>query len=261
MEKKATKKSVLRTIFSVIVNIILYTFFALCIFSFFMVVAAKKKGEDTIQVFGYEARIVISPSMEKCDQTDVSAYKIKDIPVHSMVFVELVPEEKQEAEKWFSELRVGDVLTFYWTQAGRIPVTHRIIEIETKENGKGYIITLQGDNKAIEEGDTNTVVGQQVIDTEYADVTTNYIIGKVQGQSRVLGFVVTILKQPVGLVCVVIIPCALIIIWQIFRIFGALGEEKKEKTEAVQKQQSEEIERLKKQLEEMQKSNGDKDDP
>ena len=127
-------------------NILLYLFLAICIFSLGLTIFAKKDSDGTAEVFGYQFRIVITESMAKCDETDVSDYDIKSIPLRSMVFVETVPEDADEAKEWYDELKVGDVLTFKYVYATQVTITHRIISIEP--DGEGYIIKLTGDNKA-----------------------------------------------------------------------------------------------------------------
>lgn len=57
-----------------------------------------------------------------------------------------------------------------------------------------------------------------------------------------------VLKKPVGIVCVVIVPCLLMIVIQIFRIVNVLGADKKNKRKEEQANKDDEIEELKRQL-------------
>ena len=103
-----------------------------------------------------------------------------------MIFIELVPEDENEANEWYKNLKEGDVLTFQYTGMG--VVTHRIIEIEPNSTG-GYEIDLMGDNR----GDDGTA-GVQTIITNNND-SANRVIGKVVGQSVFLGKAVTIIMS------------------------------------------------------------------
>ena len=105
--------------------------------------------------------------------------------------------------------------------------------------------TLKGDYKSSKDNEP----AEQVIDTEVdTPATTTYIMGKVTGQSYLLGLCVYVLKKPVGIVCVVIVPCLLMIVIQIFRIVNVLGEDKKNKRKEEQANKDDEIEELKRQL-------------
>ena len=191
--------------------------------------------------------------MEKCDQTDVSGYKIKSIPVKSCVFIKKAPtpDDQQALNEWCSALSVGDVLTFQYSKYGAANIqdkviTHRIVKIEPKEGG--YIITLEGDYK----NDTGSVE-QQVIDTTKAD-GLDYIIGKVEGQSYFLGLCVYALKSPIGLIFIIIVPCMIIIAYEVIKIITVLNKDKKDRQQQEKTAKEDEIALLRKQLEELQKS-------
>ncbi|MBR3804173.1 MAG: hypothetical protein IKJ14_02345 [Clostridia bacterium] len=250
-----SKKSVVKKTFKIISNVVLYLFIALCVFGVLVSVSAKKNGEDAATIFGYQMRFVLTESMEKCDQTDVSDYKIKQIRQKSLIFVKTMPKDKAEQDEWYRDLKVGDVLTFKYVYASQVTITHRIVEIYEKPTG-GFIIHLEGDNK---NSDGNTL--KQMIDTSIPE-SPNYVIGKVTGVSYLLGLFVYALKSPVGIICIVILPCVIIMILEIVKLITFFGAEKRKKQEvAIEIQQSEidkqqdEIELLKKQLEELKKLN------
>jgi signal peptidase I len=193
MSSAKTKK-----IMGIIGNACLYAFLILVIVLVSLSIASRKDGGDAMTLFGRQMRIVVSASMEECDQTDVSDFDVKSIPVKSMVFIETVPEDEQEAKAWYDELEVGDVCTFQYRLGGKAQIiTHRIIE-KARYN-EGWKIVLQGDNKADSE---NVKMGVQTIYTDTESV--DYIIGKVTGQSRVLGFITYIMKQPIGIALIVL---------------------------------------------------------
>ncbi|MGN1093357.1 MAG: hypothetical protein ACI4SC_00050, partial [Candidatus Neoclostridium sp.] len=95
-------------------------------------------------------------------------------------------------------------------------------------------------------------VGQQKIDT--TELGVNYIIGKVEGQSVVLGFLVYAFKTPLGLIFIIIVPCLIIIAYEVVKIVSVVGADKKMKHAKEKEDKDNEIALLKKQLEELQKS-------
>ena len=227
------------------VSILLYAFLAVCLLGVIVTISSKKDRDGTATVFGMQMRVVQTPSMEKCDDTDVSQFEIKDIPVGSMVFINTVPQGKEEAQQFYAGLRPGDVLTFkYVIDSKQITITHRIIDI--KENGTGgYLISLRGDNKS-----DDTQAGVQLIDTSQTS-SPNYVVGKVVGQSRAVGLFVRILSSPIGIVCVVILPALVILVLEVMKIVRILGGSKKEKDLEEKKAQDEELQRLRARLAEL----------
>lgn len=240
----------LKKIFKIASNVLLYVFIALCATLVVSSLMMKQSTDDAFTLFGYQARIVQSDSMEKSELTDVSDYKIKSIPVKSLVFIETVPEDEANAEKWFADLKVGDVLTFRYVYNGQVTITHRIVKIEEKATG-GRILTLEGDNK-----NASTDLMKQTLDTsEHFDLTNyNYTIGKVTGQSFLLGLLVYAMNTPVGMFCIVVVPCVIIIIMEIIRIVNVFSEDKQKKATEEKAKKDEEIELLKKQLAALQAS-------
>lgn len=230
----------------IFLDILTYAFFAVCIAALFLSVTAKKDSDGAVNLWGRQLRVVVSDSMAKCDETDVSGYDIKDIPIRSMLLIELVPENEAEADKWYAGLKVGDVLTFRYVYVRQETITHRITEITPKKTG-GYIIKLEGDNKA---SDADTLT--QTIDTSLTD-SPNYVIGKVTGQNYAVGLFITALKSPVGIVCIVIIPCIIIAVFEIIRLVNALTENRKKREREEQKKRDEEFDEMKRQLELLQR--------
>lgn len=258
-ETNTTKQKVLKAL-QIAGDVLFCLIIAFALFVLIISVSAKRDADGTANVFGYQLRFVRSGSMEKCDQTDVSGYKIKSIPVKSCVFIKKAPapEDQQALNEWCSALSVGDVLTFQYSKYGAANIqdkviTHRIVKIEPKEGG--YIITLEGDNK----NDTGSV-GQQVIDTTKAD-GLDYIIGKVEGQSYFLGLCVYALKSPVGLVFIIIVPCMIVIAYEVIKIVTVLNKDKKDRQQQEKTAKEDEIALLRKQLEELQKSGGTAEAP
>ena len=245
MSDKVKKKIGAKKVISIVVNVLVYIFFAVCIAVLVLSVMAKKDSDGAVNIFGSQMRIVISDSMAKCDETDVSNYEIKDSPVKSVVFIQTVPEDETQAKAWYEQLKVGDVLTFKYVYGGsQDTITHRIISID------GTVITLAGDNKSSQDGYLTQVI-------DYSQDTANYVIGKVTGTSYFLGLAITALKSPVGIICIVIVPCLIIVVLEVIKIVGVLSENKKKKQAEEQKKKDDELEELKKklaQLENLQKT-------
>ncbi len=263
-EKEEKKpKTKLQKILDVIVTVIIVFVVILAIVVLFVTITAKKSPDGAMNVFGYQMRTILTGSMEdcgkhkdgvECEFNDVSGYSIGHLPVESMIFIELVPESKSEAEKWYSKIKKGDVLTFQYSGMG--VVTHRVYSVEALQTG-GYKIELRGDNCG---GDGE--VDSQIIDTSR---TGNYnkIIGKVTGQSLFLGKTITFIQQPYGAIVIIFIPCFMIVIVELVRIISILKQSKKEKEaekeEGLKKENDSvrnDIEELKKQIALAQQSMG-----
>lgn len=245
------KKTIIK-ILRIIFNVILYAFMIVCLFGIVLTIFSKKDIDNTAIIFGYQMRIVQSPSMEESEFTDTSEFEIKDLPVKTVIFIEVVPEDEAEREAWFADIKDGDVLTFKYLYTRQETITHRVVDKIAKETG-GYLIYLEGDNKASEEG-----VLTQVIDTSDEN-SPNYVIGKVVGHNYPLGLLVYALKSPIGLIFIIFIPCLVIIIFEVIRIINVLNAEKKAKAKAKEEEQLNELEELKRKLAALEQKTQDKE--
>ncbi len=248
-------KSKTKNISRIVLNVVLYVFLAICIFSVFFTMFSKRDPDGAAQIFGYQMRVVTSESMAKCDQTDVSDYKIKDIPLRSMIFVKVKPEEPEALDDWYRDLKVGDVLTFRYVYTSQVTITHRITSITEKDNG-GFIIELAGDNKNADNGQI-----EQVIDTSIPN-NTNYVIGKVVGQAYLFGLMMSLLMNPIGIVLVIMLPCVIIMMLEFIKIAKILSADKREKERAESAKKDSELEELRRRLAELEANREDskKDD-
>ncbi len=247
-------KGIVKKIFSVIGNILLYLFLALCIFSVIITIASKKDSDGTPELFGYQLRIVTSDSMAKSEYTDVSGFDVKSLPLRSLLFIDLVPDNAEKAEKFYDSIQVGDVLTFRYVYTSQVTITHRVVS-KTENPGGGYLIGLMGDNKA-----SDTYALQQTIDT--SDINSpNYIIGRVTGQSYPLGLFLSLLKSPAGIILVIILPCFVIILLEVIKIAALLSAEKRKKREQEVAEKESELEELRKKLAELESQNASDEKP
>ena len=239
-------KSNVKKLGSILVNLLLCIFLTVCVLSVFFTVFSKKDTDGAAEMFGYQMRVVTSDSMAKCELTDVSDFEIKSIPVRSMVFVKVMPEDPAEADAWYRSLKVGDVLTFRYVYSSQVTITHRITSITEKETG-GFIIELAGDNKNSEDSQL-----RQTIDTSIPN-NTNYVIGKVTSQAYVFGFIMSFLMQPIGIVLVIIVPCFIIMMIEIIKIAGVLSADKKNKLQEENDKKDSELEELRRKLAELER--------
>ena len=236
-------------------------FIVLAILSLVLTITAKNNN-GAATIFGTQIRYVLTESMEECEkckegkkckeceEIDISKYDIGSISKDSMIFIETVPENRAEAAKWYDALKVGDVLTFTYDYGGKQQViTHRIVKMEPLDGG-GYKIHLRGDNKS----DT-TNPGTQIIDTSTPpEIATKYVIGKVTGQCYIFGWFISMLKKPIGLVLIIIVPAIIIIGYEMIKIVNLLSSEKRKKANKKIAEQDDEIAELRKKLAELQSS-------
>ena len=227
-------------------NILLYLFLAVCLMTVVLTVFSRKDADGASEILGYQMRVVTSDSMAACDYTDVSAYRIKDIPLRSMVFVKVMPRDAAQADEWYRSLRVGDVLTFRYVYTTQVTITHRVTAI-TENPAGGFLIRLAGDNKNSESGQL-----VQTIDTSVPE-NANYVIGKVVGQSYLLGVIISFLMQPLGTVLVIILPCLLIIAMEVIRIVKAVTAEKREQELAEKEEKEQQLRELRHRLDTLEK--------
>ena len=236
------QKQVAKKVAKIALRVLLYLFIAICIIALLITIISKKDADGTVTLFGYQMRVVVSPSMEKCDETydSIKQYDIKDIPTRSMVFIDNVPEDAAEASAWYDDIEIGDVLTFKYVYTRQETITHRVTGKEPIDGG--YIITLTGDNKA-----TDSTTLTQVIDTSKTN-STNYVVGKVVGQSYPLGLLISALRSPLGLVFLVILPALIIMILEIIHVVQLLNEDKRKARKTAQQQQADELAELRRQI-------------
>lgn len=149
------------------------------------------KGDYSAPVFN--AYVVMSGSM-------LPTIQVKDI-----VVTKKVPEEK---------LEVGDIITFISpdTRFGGISITHRIIEKYYDESIGSYSYRTKGDNNNI----ADSVL-----------VPNKNILGKVILKVPKLGYLQDILSSKGGLIIVVLIPCLVILSYDIMKLLKKAGQKTK----------------------------------
>jgi len=116
--------------------------------------------------------------------------------------------------KSFDNYKIGEIITFESNEGGKIPTTHRIVEMEVQE----------GDPIYTTQGDANNAPDRE-------DVRNKQIIGRVVLNIPFLGYAVNFVKKPIGFLLIIIIPAGIIILDEVKKIFKEVKKEKsKEKS-------------------------------
>ncbi len=99
---------------------------------------------------------------------------------------------------------IGDIISFFSTEydSKGMVVTHRIIS-KNKKNMKTSIYKTKGDNNSIADKDT---------------VVTEKIYGKVMFIIPKLGYIQSFFKNPINLVCCILLPSLFIIVFDFIRV-------------------------------------------
>ena len=228
----------IKKIFKITSDILLYCFIFLGLITIIITLSSKKDIDGATNIFNYQLRLVITDSMAKCSETNVSKYKIKSIPKNSLVLIKKIKDND------YKKIKEGDVLTFRYLYTEQVTITHRVKSIVEKETG-GYIIELVGDNKT---GESELLV--QTIDTSIEE-SPNYIIGEVVYTSIIIGFILNMLKSSLGIVFIILIPSFIIILLEVIKIINITIIEKRKLAERKANEKEQEILELKKKLKEM----------
>ena len=158
---------------------IVFSFMLIC--NMTIIIKGTLYPERPPSVLGITPMVVLSGSMSG-DAED-------HIEVGDLIFV-----GKTEAE----ELEVGDVIAF---MEGKVVVTHRIIEVQTGENGEPEFIT---------KGDANNAQDQR-------PVTASNLVGIYKARIPKVGDFALFLQTPMGMVLFIGLPLLAFIIYDIIR--------------------------------------------
>lgn len=187
------------TIIGLIGNIISWTMLVLLIvvaaFLLYYIISTQlyaTKGEKFAPK--YSMYTIVSPSMTP----NINVYDI-------------VIDKKVED---FSELKVGDVITFISTSSisNGMTITHRIVDIIETNEGTKY--KTKGDNN---------------LTADYSLVTQDKIIGKVKFRIPQLGRIQFFLSSKGGWLIIILIPALIIILSDIFKLFKLVDIKKRVK--------------------------------
>jgi len=188
------KENVLKFIVSVL-SYALFVFLLLIGGTLLLYVADIKirasKGDYSAPVFN--AYVVMSGSM-------LPHIKVKDIVVTKKIAAE--------------DLETGDIITFIAPDSryGGISITHRILDKYYDESLGSYTYRTKGD--------ANNVADSALVPNEN-------ILGKVILKIPKLGYLQDLLSSKGGLIFVVLIPCLVILSYDIMKILKKLGQKTK----------------------------------
>lgn len=184
----ANKQKQKKNAFDVILDVFAWISFVLAfIVCTTVILATFSSAENGKPIFGHKLLIVGSDSMKLTEQSDPNE------PIHFETGDLIIIKEISD----YSEIQVGDVITFYsFTQNKTI--SHKIRDIRYTNGGEIINIETYG-------------VATGVSDEERIDLSQ--IIGKYVGQVPVVGHIFTFLKTPAGYFTSILIPCVLLIIF------------------------------------------------
>ncbi len=179
-------KKVLDNVLTVVLVIVLILMSAL---SLLLIVSSANDG--VASAFGYSPIVLYdTKSMEPTFGAD-----------------DLIIVKKQDA----SELEAGDIISFWGIVDGsRSIITHRIYEVITLDDGS-YAYQTKGDN--------NELVDQDPMNTfRQVDIYPEDVIGVYVTHIAGFGSVLNFIKSPTGVLVCLVIPIALIFLWQLYRV-------------------------------------------
>ena len=183
----------MKKFFSVLGNIfvVLFLLVALAVMAS---VLTSQKGDGLPNLYGYSPLAVQSDSMEP-------TFKKGDL---------IIIEKRDD----YNILNVGDIVTFYAFKDGqKYYDTHRIVNIKP-HNQTNYYVT-RGDNAIADDIDPASF-------TNVVGVYTGYKV-------PYLGGVMDFLKTQMGIFICIVLPLALLFIWQLFKFISVFTESKKQK--------------------------------
>jgi signal peptidase len=161
----------------------------------------------TIREKGITLMPVLSDSMDG-DQED--SFKEGDL-----LIVHAPDAKKYDPTK----LVVGDIITFEWTVAGqKIYNTHRIVDVDVF--GDSVVYTARGDNPNILATDTQVV-------------PANKVLGICTGSLKGVGKTISFLQTPLYFLLVILLPLALLFIYNIVLFVKMIMEQKLAKVGAL----------------------------
>ena len=202
VKDEKTKESFLKTIYRVyhfLAEAFLAALFVILLVIIFLYIiyfidTKRNIKNHVVKAPLFGAYVIISPSM-------VPTIKVQDAIVI----------KRQEEGK----LKKGDIITFYSSDpryAGVI-VTHRIIGIEKSSAGENLYRT---------KGDNNNTPDATFV--KYKDIQ-----GRVILKIPKIGYIQHLLVTAYGWVFLVVIPCAVIVIYDIIKLFKLIFNKKKKK--------------------------------
>lgn len=189
-ENGKKQRSVLRKFFNVVENIAFACILLIMAALVYSMVQGRLSGGGPPRVFGYQMYIVLSGSMSPA------------FDAGSLIF--LKPENPEN-------IAVGDIITFRPPSGEGELTTHRVVQVN-REDGLSFITR----------GDANDVNDQH-------PVMADKVIGRVEHSVPYAGYLMSFGQSKTGIICLVMIPGALIIIFELRNLFRYAAEWEAEK--------------------------------
>ncbi len=127
-----------------------------------------------------------------------------------------------------SALKEGDIISFWGFVSGdKSIITHRIAEVKQLDDGT-YVYQTKGDNNTMRDQDPMNEFRQP-------DIYPEDVIGVYQTHISGFGAVLNFIKSPTGILVCMVIPIALIFLWQLIKVIkmaAALNRESQAKKNA-----------------------------
>lgn len=160
-------------------------------------------------ILNYQLLQVVSDSMD----SDITNYDIDTLKKDELIIV-----KKNNNINFFSNLKIGDVITFRMNEGVNtgVSVTHRITNILYDENTNTYTLTTKGDKNN---------------DTETLNSKEDLIYGQVIYSNLLIGYTFNVIKNKYFLILTVITPCVFIGIYEIVNIYEMIKLNPKNKGE------------------------------
>ncbi len=192
-------KKVLNTILTVFLVIVLVL---VAFVSVVMIISSQNDG--VADIFGYSPLVIHdTKSMEP------------QFTSSDLVIVKSIDED--------TVLKENDIISFWgFVDGGKGIITHRIVEVVTLEDGTSVYQT---------KGDNNSLVDQDPMNVNLQpNIYPEDIIGVYVTQIPGLGAAMNFLKTPLGILICLVIPIALIFLWQLYRVIRLAMEVHREET-------------------------------
>lgn len=207
-------KPVWKKVVYITLNVLFYIFIAFLLI-FAIANIASKKNNNIPTIFGYGFLNVASDSMD--------GNKEDSLKVGDLIIVKLANEKR------ISEIEVEKSIITYYDDELKMLVTHRVVDIKTNDQGNKVYYT-QGDKVEVINpgGDYKDDGNYYSVELHYADDILAIYSGKISGAGKVLAFLQT--KAGFGL-CIVL-PTALLLIFEAYLLIKNLFAVNREKLAA-----------------------------
>lgn len=207
------QEKILNWVLIIIQVIVVVTCIAL---SVFIIMGANAQKEEGKLGAGINMMVVLSDSMTGENKDSFSK--------GDMIFVKPITDESQ-----YKDLEVGNIITYWGRLEGTNEIgfiSHRIVDIIDNGNGTLSFVT-KGDNPL----SSTAIYGQSSVKGVYVGK-----IGKI-------GTIILKMQEPVAFFCIIVIPLALLLIYNVYLIIKMALDAKAKKYEKEKELAIEEIKR------------------